>query len=183
MSTTIKKRPFIHPEGWKFATIFFVISIIISMLWLPLAAIGFLLTLFTLWFFRDPERHTPEDPNLVISSADGKVCLIDEACPPEELLIENESNWNERPWEVIIYLMGDDYTLDNMDSITEYRNEVQNTCEYLWSHPSFSKGGNNQAPNRIIIQQDRARLMELRNGKKKENSKKETSANKSNIIR
>ena len=100
-----------------------------------------------------------------------------------ELLIENESNWNERPWEVIIYLMGDDYTLDNMDSITEYRNEVQNTCEYLWSHPSFSKGGNNQAPNRIIIQQDRARLMELRNGKKKENSKKETSANKSNIIR
>jgi phosphatidylserine decarboxylase len=90
MSTTIKKRPFIHPEGWKFATIFFVISIIISMLWLPLAAIGFLLTLFTLWFFRDPERHTPEDPNLVISSADGKVCLIDEACPPEELLIENE---------------------------------------------------------------------------------------------
>jgi phosphatidylserine decarboxylase len=90
MSTAIKKRPFIHPEGWKFATIFFVISIIISMLWLPLAAIGFLLTLFTLWFFRDPERHTPEDPNLVISSADGKVCLIDEACPPEELLIENE---------------------------------------------------------------------------------------------
>ena len=87
-----------------------------------------------------------------------------------ELLIENESNWNERPWEVIIYLMGDDYTLDNMDSITEYRNEVQNTCEYLWSHPSFSKGGNNQAPKRIIIQQDRARLMELRHGKKKKSS-------------
>ena len=42
--------------------------------------------------FRDPERHTPEDPNLVISSADGKVCLIDEACPPEELLIENEKD-------------------------------------------------------------------------------------------
>ena len=87
-----------------------------------------------------------------------------------ELLIENESNWNERPWEVIIYLMGDDYTLDDMDAITEHRNDVQNTCEYLWSHPSFSKGGNNQAPKRIIIQQDRARLMELRHGKKKKSS-------------
>ena len=100
-----------------------------------------------------------------------------------ELLIENESNWNEQPWEVIIYLMGDDYTLDDMDSITEHRNKVQNTCEYLWSHPSFSKGGNNQAPNRIIIQQDRASLMELRNGKKKKNSKKETSDINSTIIR
>jgi hypothetical protein len=88
----------------------------------------------------------------------------------EDLLLENETNWNQQSWEVIIYLMGDDYTLDDMDAITEHRNEVQNTCEYLWSHPSFSKGGNNQAPKRIIIQQDRARLMELRHGKKKKGS-------------
>ena len=88
----------------------------------------------------------------------------------EDLLLENETNWNQQSWEVIIYLMGDDYTLDDMDNITEHRNEVQNTCEYLWSHPSFSKGGNNQAPKPIIIQQDRARLMELRHGKKKKSS-------------
>ncbi|MDA9916630.1 phosphatidylserine decarboxylase [Gammaproteobacteria bacterium] len=82
------KRPFIHPEGWKFAAIFFAISMAALMLWLPLAAIGFLLTLFTLWFFRDPERNTPQDSNLIISSADGKVCLIDEACPPVELSMD-----------------------------------------------------------------------------------------------
>ena len=46
-----------------------------------------MLTIFTLWFFRDPERNTPQDSNLIISSADGKVCLIDEAYPPEELPI------------------------------------------------------------------------------------------------
>ena len=84
------KRPFIHPEGWKFAAIFFAISMAALMLWLPLAAIGFLLTLFTLWFFRDPERNTPQDSNLIISSADGKVCLIDEACPPEELSMDSQ---------------------------------------------------------------------------------------------
>ena len=88
MSNSIKKRPFIHPEGWKFATIFFIVSALTSMLWLPLAIFGFLLTFFTLWFFRDPERNIPQDQNLVISSADGKVCLIDEAYPPEELSMD-----------------------------------------------------------------------------------------------
>ena len=84
------KRPFIHPEGWKFAAMFFAISMAALMLWMPLAAIGFLLTLFTLWFFRDPERNTPQDSNLIISSADGKVCLIDEAFPPEELSMDSQ---------------------------------------------------------------------------------------------
>ena len=48
------------------------------------------MTLFTLWFFRDPKRNTPIDTNLIISSADGKVCLIDEAYPPEEVSINQE---------------------------------------------------------------------------------------------
>ena len=90
MTKSATKRPFIHPEGWKFAAIFFAISMAALMLWIPLAAIGFLLTLFTLWFFRDPERNTPQDSNLIISSADGKVCLIDEAYPPEELSMDSQ---------------------------------------------------------------------------------------------
>ena len=88
MSKSNTKRPFIHPEGWRFAAIFFTISILALMLWTPLATLGFMATLFTLWFFRDPERNTPQDPNLIISSADGKVCLIDEACPPEEISMD-----------------------------------------------------------------------------------------------
>jgi len=90
MTKPATKRPIIHPEGWKFAVIFFAISMAALMLWMPLAAIGFLLTLFTLWFFRDPERNTPQDSNLIISSADGKVCLIDEAYPPEELSMDSQ---------------------------------------------------------------------------------------------
>lgn len=85
MNELTKKRPFIHPEGWKFAIIFLSFSTAISFFWVPISFFGFLLTLFTLWFFRDPERNTPQDSSLIISSADGKVCLIDEACPPEEL--------------------------------------------------------------------------------------------------
>lgn len=39
-------------------------------------------TLFTLYFFRDPERVSPTDPNLVISPADGKVILIQRVFEP-----------------------------------------------------------------------------------------------------
>ena len=87
-----KKRYIIHPEGWKFAGILFVSSIILFYLSasILIAIIGFFLTFFVLWFFRDPKRNTPQDVNLIISSADGKVCLIDEAYPPEELPIESQ---------------------------------------------------------------------------------------------
>jgi phosphatidylserine decarboxylase len=38
----------------------------------------FLVTLFILWFFRNPERRAPEDPRQVVSPADGKVIRIEE---------------------------------------------------------------------------------------------------------
>lgn len=40
---------------------------------------------FTLYFFRDPDRVTPADPNLIISPADGKVILIQRVFEPQYL--------------------------------------------------------------------------------------------------
>ena len=92
MNKQNNKRYFIHPEGWKFAGILFISSMILLFLSMAMAivAIGFFLTVFVLWFFRDPERKTPQNSNLIISSADGKVCLIDEAYPPAKVPIEAE---------------------------------------------------------------------------------------------
>jgi phosphatidylserine decarboxylase len=58
---------------------------------MPASFLGYILTLFTLWFFRNPKRNTPNITNSIISSADGKVCLIDKAYPPKE----TEMNANE----------------------------------------------------------------------------------------
>ena len=43
-----------------------------------------LLTLFVLWFFRNPQRKTPEKEKLVISPADGKVIRIEETTSEEQ---------------------------------------------------------------------------------------------------
>ena len=43
-----------------------------------------LLTLFVLWFFRNPQRKTPEKETLVISPADGKVIRIEETASEEQ---------------------------------------------------------------------------------------------------
>ena len=36
------------------------------------------LLVFTLWFFRDPERQAPSDPDAIVSPADGRVIRVDE---------------------------------------------------------------------------------------------------------
>lgn len=44
---------------------------------IPLAALALLFLLFTLYFFRDPQRTAPEDANAILAPADGKVLLIE----------------------------------------------------------------------------------------------------------
>jgi phosphatidylserine decarboxylase len=41
-------------------------------------------TLFVLWFFRNPQRNTPEKNGLVISPADGRVIRIEETTSDEQ---------------------------------------------------------------------------------------------------
>ena len=79
---------FIHPEGWKFALISLFISTFFFFIWLPIAILGCLITLFIIWFFRDPERVTPFVSGAVYSPADGVICLIDESLPPLESGLE-----------------------------------------------------------------------------------------------
>ncbi len=47
-------------------------------IWL-LVSLSFFLLVFTVQFFRDPERTPPTTPNVIVSPADGEVVLIKEA--------------------------------------------------------------------------------------------------------
>lgn len=75
----------IHREGYPFIAGFFVVSLILGWLWNPLFWVGMVLTIWCIYFYRDPERVTPMDDRLVISPADGKVSFVGPYVPPAEL--------------------------------------------------------------------------------------------------
>jgi phosphatidylserine decarboxylase len=75
----------IHPEGYLFIAIFAVVTLVLFWLFAPLGWIALILTLWCVYFFRDPVRLTPLDENLVISPADGLVSSVGLFPPPPEL--------------------------------------------------------------------------------------------------
>jgi phosphatidylserine decarboxylase len=82
MSTFIKPM---HPEGIKFVGTFAAVTLVLFLISTFLGWIGVGLTVWCYYFFRDPERVTPDRPGLVISPADGVISLIEPAVPPAEL--------------------------------------------------------------------------------------------------
>ena len=75
----------IHPEGRKFVAIFAALTLVLFLIADVLGWIGVGLTIWCYYFFRDPERVTPDRPGLVVSPADGVVSMIEPAVPPAEL--------------------------------------------------------------------------------------------------
>jgi phosphatidylserine decarboxylase len=81
----------VHKEGYKFIVIFGIVTIFLAMLSSTLGLVGIILTLWCVFFFRDPERFIPSGDNLVISPADGIVSKIDnKTTPPEELGLKSK---------------------------------------------------------------------------------------------
>jgi len=54
-----------------------------AIIWRILATLSGLLLLFTLYFFRDPEREIKQDPNHILSPGDGTIVAIEEVDDPE----------------------------------------------------------------------------------------------------
>ena len=82
LSTVIKP---VHREGYPFIGIFAAVTLVLFLIWQPLGWIGVVLTVWCYYFFRDPDRYTPQREGLIVSPADGVISLIEPSVPPEEL--------------------------------------------------------------------------------------------------
>ncbi|QID17302.1 phosphatidylserine decarboxylase [Nitrogeniibacter mangrovi] len=76
-------HPFIAREGWTFIGLCFGVALLVhgAFGW-PFALPLWLLLLFMLQFFRDPERRAPDVPGAVLSPADGRVIAIESVEDP-----------------------------------------------------------------------------------------------------
>lgn len=67
-------------EGWPFIIAFTGVAILVSRL-CP-SMLGdippWILAIWCLWFFRDPDRQTPADAGLLIAPADGRIVAVEE---------------------------------------------------------------------------------------------------------
>ena len=76
-------HPIIAREGWPFLAGSVIVSLAVHVLFgfwwaLPL----WVITLFVLQFFRDPPRQLPNDPNAIVSPADGRVVVVERTRDP-----------------------------------------------------------------------------------------------------
>ena len=75
----------LHPAGYPFIAVFAVVALVLALLSSFLGWIGLILTVWCIYFFRNPNRITPIREGLIISPADGVVQSINKVIPPKEL--------------------------------------------------------------------------------------------------
>ena len=75
----------IRREGFPFIAVLGFIALFFGWFWQPIFWVGAILTVWCIYFFRDPPRVTPTRVGLVVAPADGLVQPIRRAVPPPEL--------------------------------------------------------------------------------------------------
>jgi phosphatidylserine decarboxylase len=78
----------IHRDGYKFVAGAAIATLFLFLLWPVLGWLAAFITAACAYFFRDPDRVTPDRPGLIVSAADGKVSsVVESVTAPRELAL------------------------------------------------------------------------------------------------
>ena len=75
----------IHPAGWPFVAAFATVTLLIGYYAPYFYVVGVPLTIWCIYFFRNPVRTIPQKDGWLIAPADGRVISIGEAVPEAEM--------------------------------------------------------------------------------------------------
>lgn len=75
----------VHRDGHKFVAVGLGVTLLCFLLLPALGWIAALVTIWVMYFFRDPDRVTPLRDGLIVAPADGMVSMIETVAPPMEL--------------------------------------------------------------------------------------------------
>jgi phosphatidylserine decarboxylase len=74
----------VAPDGWSVLWKLLVLAAVFAVFdWGSLSWVALILAGFTLFFFRDPDRDVPTDPDLALSPADGTVMRVEDVAEDE----------------------------------------------------------------------------------------------------
>jgi len=82
--------PKMHKEGYRFLAIAAIITFILLLISKFFGTMSFIITVWVYYFFRDPDRYSINDENILVSPADGVVSQIIQTNGPKELNLENK---------------------------------------------------------------------------------------------
>lgn len=83
----------VHKEGFRFITIGLSLSFVFLFINAFIAWTFIILSAFCAFFFRNPKRGVPSDPNLIVSPSDGTVVAVNFEEPAPELGIGEEKRY------------------------------------------------------------------------------------------
>jgi phosphatidylserine decarboxylase len=80
----------VNRAGWPFIAALAIAAGVFFLIVPALGWLGVVLTVWCIYFFRDPDRHTPVREGLIVSAADGLIQSVGPAVPPPELGLGSE---------------------------------------------------------------------------------------------
>jgi phosphatidylserine decarboxylase len=81
----------IHPAGYPFIGIFVTLTLLMGFFFgKTFLFIGIVLSIWCVYFFRNPIRFSPQKQSLVLAPADGRILSIIESKPPTEMCLKGE---------------------------------------------------------------------------------------------
>lgn len=134
-------HPILAREGWPFIIISVFVTLVIyhlSNFWVALPFI--LISLFVIQFFRDPARVIPQQANIVLSPADGRIIVIEEGHDPYQ---------NTQALKISVFM--------NVFNVHSNRSPVDGEVVGLEYHPGkfvnadFDKASTENERNAMII--------------------------------
>jgi len=138
----------VHPEGWRFVGIFATTTFLLYFILLPLFWVGVILTLWCAYFFRDPKRITPTDPDLVVSPADGKVVIVKKMLPPAELGLSEEELYR-----ISIFLNVFDVHINRVPVAGVVKSILYHPGKFL--NASLDKASDDNERNAVVIETEK----------------------------
>ena len=90
IDTIIDNLAPVNRDGHKFIAIAAGLALIFFLVWPPLAWVCVIAALYIAYFFRDPDRVTPQREGLIIAPADGRIAAIETVQPPTEMGLGSE---------------------------------------------------------------------------------------------